>query len=194
MMDLISQTSRGPSTSHLDALLDRIRGGDQSAKEELINDAYPRALRLTRFVLRGDIGKAANGLTDDICSLAFDKFARVLKGGLDRDFASLSEMMGYLGPIIRHTAIDEVRRILGPKYQTQFPPTPLVVEPSAGTQVRLRFYEMVEDLPADERIVIELKYLYDYTNVDIAAILDIDRRDVAKRLIASLARLRGDYD
>ena len=192
-MNSMSQESLGPSTSYFDALLGRIRAGDERAKEELIHDAYPRVIRLTRFILRGKLATPACQ-TDDICSISYEKFARKLNAGLRRDFATLAEMMGYLARIIKNTALDEVRKVNGPEFQAQFPAAPLPTDDLADRHRRVCFYEMIEDLPDDEQAVIELKYLHDRSNVDIATILRLDRKQVAAKLLAGISRLKRQFD
>ena len=193
-MEALTQSSQGPSTSHLEFLLDRLNAGNESALEDLIRESYPRVLRRTRIILHGDIGPATQGMTEEVCSRSFEKFANAVRKGLKRPLGSLAEMMGYLGPIIRRTAIDEVRTILGPVHQTQFPPTPLVGDPAVRPEQRLRFYEMVEGLPIDEQQVMELRYVFEYSNVEIAQILKIHRLRVALLLSQALGRLSKDYE
>ena len=51
-----------PGTTHFALLLDRIRAGDASAKDDLIRDAYWRLHRRAHFILRGRFPEAGRGL------------------------------------------------------------------------------------------------------------------------------------
>jgi RNA polymerase sigma factor (sigma-70 family) len=197
-MDPTTRAPSGRSTSYFEALLAQIRDGDEAAREaakdDLIRDAYPRALQLTRYILRGDVGAAAQGQTDHVCSVSYEKFARKLKEGMPRDFANLREMLGYLDAIIRHTATDEVRKFLGPKFTTQFPRAELPPECVGDVGTRLRFYEMIEGLSADERRIVELKFIDGFNDTEIAEVMEIDRRDVGRMLRNALRRLKKEFD
>jgi hypothetical protein len=50
--------AEGPHTSQFVKLLDRIRAGDESAKDELVNTSYRRVHALTHFILRGEFPNA----------------------------------------------------------------------------------------------------------------------------------------
>ncbi len=193
-MDATTEESTTRPTAYFDALLERIRQGQDEARDELIRDAYPRFLRLTRLILRGEFGDSVRGQTDHVCSLSHEKFARILQEGLRRPFANFMELMGYLGTIIRRTAIDEVRRALGPVRQVQFPGTPIPADHGPDVETRLRFHEMIEGLPEDEQRLLNLKYLYQYNDTEIAQAMGVARATVGRKFVAAMLRLKGDFD
>jgi len=194
-MDPTTRATTGLPTSYFEALLGRIRDGDEAAKDELIRDAYPLARRLTRLILRGEFGEALRGHADQVCNDSYEKFARKLKAGLRRDFADFGEMKRYLAGVIRNTATDEVRTRRGPKFRVQFPATGLPSDCAEGAaRPRLRFDEIIEGLTGVERRVVELRYLYDFDESEIAEALDLSRSTVARKRCRALTRLMRDFD
>jgi RNA polymerase sigma factor (sigma-70 family) len=190
----------GPNTTHFARLLDRIRAGDPSAGDQLVNDAYRRVHDLTHFVLRGEYPQAGRGLgTDEIVSLSMEQFFHTVRNGLSRVPANPAELFGFVGRIVRCTVIDEVRRRAGRKFRTQFPPaglpadhdTPGGKDLSDEVLERLAWQEMVERLPEDEAALLTWRYVWQLTNEEIAGESGCDPSTVSKRLRAVLLKLRG---
>jgi hypothetical protein len=121
---------KGPNTSHFDRLLDRIRAGDPSASDQLINDAYLRVHELPHFLLRGRFPTAGRRLeTDDVVSVSLENFTRMLRAGLPHVPENPAELFGLVAHIVRRVAISEGRRRAGPKFQAQFPSAALTTDP-----------------------------------------------------------------
>jgi RNA polymerase sigma factor (sigma-70 family) len=190
--------SAEPTTSHFARLLERIRAGDESAKDDLVNASNQRVQALTHYILRGDFPAAGPGLeTGDIANISLLKFTEVLRKGLDQVPVNPRQLFGLVGTIIRRTAIDEVRKRLGPKGQAEAPGAlpPEVADPKAAgfeQQVlyRLAWQEEVGKLSEEEQELVNARYLLEQTYDEIAAELGCDPRTVSKRILAILQKLR----
>jgi DNA-directed RNA polymerase specialized sigma24 family protein len=189
----------GHNTTHFSRLLDRIRAGEPSAREQLVNDAYQRVQDLTSYILRGEFPRAGQQIeTDEIVSLSLEKFLRRLRKGLPRVPDNPAELFGLVGVIVRRVVICEVRRRDGPQFRTQFPSTELPTNhvPATGKGLseevlaRLAWQEMVEQLPEDEVKLITWKYLWAWTNEEIAEEIKCNPSTVSKRLRIILLKLR----
>jgi len=194
VMDSMSQDSRRPSTSHLEGLLERMKAGDESAKEELIRDAYPSALRLTRVILKDKRDAFPQGHSEDICLVSYEKFAKKMREGLKESFANTLQMMEYLKTTIRRTVLDEFKKMNGPVFKTQFPDGQLPPEFVTRIGLGLRFHEMIEGLPEDEQFIVNMVYQDSYNYTEIAQLMGLGRIEVGRKYMRAIKRLRAEFD
>lgn len=188
-------------TSHIEALLRRIRAGDEAAKAELIGYCYRRVERLTRSIVRGKSPHKPTGATEDVLSLSYAKFAAKFLAGMDHDFENSRSMFAYLSTVIGNTAIDEARRRTTGKHATQFPRTeyrddlaPAREGASHEVETRIRFHERIEGLSEEDRDLVTLKFYLGYNDCEIAAISGVRRQTIPTRLNAIMLTLRGELD
>lgn len=190
-------------TTHFGRLLDRIRAGEPTARDQLINDAYGRVHDLAHFILRGEFPDARRGIeTDDIAIETLERFTVRLREGLLRVPDNPAELFGYAATIIRNLVIDEVKRRAGPKFRTQFPDGELHPDHeddrsgglSNGVLDRLAMQEAVAQLSEDERKLVNLRYVWGLSDDEIAAELACDPSTVRRRLRRILERLRDELE
>jgi RNA polymerase sigma factor (sigma-70 family) len=191
-----------PGTTHFARLLDRIRAGDPSAKDELIRDAYWRVHRRTHYILRGSFPSAGSIKTDDVVSVSLENFARKLGDEIGCMFDNPAALFGYIDVVIRHVAIDEVRRRRGLQYRTQFPDAQLPADlpetrngvPGNDVLSRLSFEELIETLPESDQHLINFRYIREMTEDEIATLLGLSRRTVSRQIRIILLKLRAELE
>jgi RNA polymerase sigma factor (sigma-70 family) len=184
--------------THFARLIDRIRAGDPSAKNDLIRDAYWHLYRRAHHILRGKYPKAGLHLeTGDLLSVSLEKFARVLHEGFARLPENPVELFGYADKVIRRTAIDEVRRYAGRQYRTQFPGARVPADQTSsgqslanGVLSRLAYEEMIETLSEDEQRLLGFRYIQAMTDHEIAGLVGCDPSTVPRRIDRILFKLR----
>ncbi len=190
----------GPGTTHFARLLDRIRSGDTSARDELIRDAYRRVHRRAHYILRGSFPNAMSIETDDVVSLSLENFARKIGAGIESMFetpAGALRLCRRRHPS-RHHRRDPPRA--GPCFRTQFPDaqvpdgmTDARTRPFGnGVLLRLSYEELVESLPEAEQHLINFRYIREMTVEEIASVLGESRKSVGRRLRAILLKLRAE--
>jgi RNA polymerase sigma factor (sigma-70 family) len=186
-------------TTHFALLLDRIRRGDPESKDDLVRDAYWRVHRRSHHILRGSFPNAAYLETDDVVSVSLEHFRRTLREGIDERFADPAGLFAYVDVIIRRAVIDEIRRRNGRRYRTQFPAAGLPDDlggdghqaASNGFLVRLTFEEMIEDLPEDEQLLINFRFIRELNDREIAELIGKDRSTVSRSIRRILLKLRA---
>jgi RNA polymerase sigma factor (sigma-70 family) len=183
-----------PSTAHLEALLARVRAGDALAREEVLRGVYWRAQRLTRFILNGRFDRNLGWETDELLNESYLKFVPKYRDGLKRESDNLREFMGYLSTIIHSTAMDQIRKLLGDKYKTQFSTEELPPDTPEDIRKRFSFQMLKDDLPSEEYEVVELKFEWLCTEAEMAQMLGISRHELRTTYLRAIARLKKDFD
>jgi RNA polymerase sigma factor (sigma-70 family) len=175
---------KGPS---LHDLLQRLRTGDRSARDELVSHTYNRLHRLARRMLRGcpEVGRWEQ--TDDILHNALARLLRALE---TTPPDSVRHFYNLAAHQIRRELLDLVDRLQGPR-GVGGNPTP----PAAGAQAEAldrakgplslavwwEFHKAVESLPDELREVIGLVYYDGLTKDEAAEVLGVLPRTVKRR-------------
>jgi RNA polymerase sigma-70 factor, ECF subfamily len=138
------------------ALVARAKDGDQDAFAVLYRDHAPAVARVVRFRLGRD--------DEDVVS---EVFLRAWKGlATYRDTGA--PFSAWLYAIARHVAIDLVRTSARTEPRAEVPDQ----EVDELTAELLTLHDAIEQLPTEQRQVIELKYLVGMNNAEVAAALD----------------------
>ena len=182
-------------TLHVQACLDRIRGGDEAARGELLNCACERLRNLARKMLKGYPNVRRWEQTDDVLQNAAIRLHRTLRQLAVRtslDFFRLAALN------IRQELLDLARRYYGPLGQgarhatwapddsstTQSDSGPTPADPS-GDPARLaawgEFHEQIGALPDEEREVFDLLWYQGLSQAEAAKLLDVSERTVKRR-------------
>lgn len=191
-----------PRTSQISGLLDRLHGGDASAREALIAYAADRLNTLAQEMLR------ANRLqrweqSDDLLQQTLMRLSGSIDNGqIDnvRSFFRLASLE------MRHALIDLARRYFGPNgigthHETQgsdSPGHPVRVFVSsddarmARVEAMRRLYDAIESLPEEERDVVDLLWFHDLSQIEAAAVLGVATKTVARRWARARLRLHQD--
>lgn len=193
MADPLSQTLQ------IQGYLDRLRGGDELARGELLGIACERLRRLTRKMIKGYPNVHRWEQTDDVLQNAILRLERTLQQlpiETAHDFLRLAALH------IRRELLDLARHYYGPhgvgahyeshskrpaeSGQASAPddPSDLTHEP-----VRLAvwgaFHEQVAALPDNEREVFDLLWYQGLTQVEAAALLHVDVRTIKRRWLSA---------
>ncbi len=191
-------------TRILQGLLDRLRNGDEKARDELITHACGRLEALARKMLGRFSRLRAWEETGDVAQNAILRLQRALE---DVKPASVREFMGLATVQIRRELLDLSRHYFGREGQNQpgklsspkKPPQvtsqvdkdnsqdPDVIQPSvdlpdpSNLEMWAKFHEVVQNLPDNEREVVELLWYQDLTQEEAAELLCVDKSTVKRR-------------
>jgi RNA polymerase sigma-70 factor (ECF subfamily) len=172
-------------------LVRRIERGDEEAFRGLFRRYAPTALALARRVARQEY------LAEEIVQEAFLALWRN-PGGYDQVRGSVrSWLMG----MVHHRAVDAVRREEAQRRRTEDAqardvvvvedPAEAVVEELGVPQEREAVRGALEELPAEQRQVIELMYFGGLTQSAIAERLDLPLGTVKSRTLLGMRRMRA---
>jgi RNA polymerase sigma factor (sigma-70 family) len=202
----LASMSHDDHSTQIRGCIDRLRAGDQSARDELLTHACDRLVRLTRKMLRDFPGVQRWEQTDDVFQNAALRLCRALNAVQPPtavDFFRLAAME------IRRELLDLARRFagahgLGANHASIAGVAANAEEMSAGTlrliagdathdQDRLEawteFHRQAEALPPEERETFDLLYYQGVSQIEAAAILDISERTIKRRWQSARLRL-----
>jgi RNA polymerase sigma-70 factor (ECF subfamily) len=190
-------------TANLERWLDRLKAGDPSARDELLNHACERLRKLTHTMLRDYRRLQRWEETDDVCQNAMLRLHRSLqhlRPPSPRDFYRLAATQ------IRRELIDLARHHFGPEGQGPRHATnadarssheaaePLYdrADDSSSPEKLARwseFHRQVDALPEEEQEVFELIWYQGLTHTEAAALLNVSAKTVKRRWQAACLRL-----
>ena len=181
----------------LQALLDRLAAGDESAVERLVEHSVGRLRRLTRFLLRGFPHVRRWYETDDVCQAAALRLVRALgsvRPATAKDFLNLAAAQ------VRRELCDLARHQYGPAgpgaHHVTAPAGPPAegtgagqgqeaVESGAGPATQARWRDLLghvqEALPAEEREVFDLLFVLGLSQEEAASQLGVSVPTVKRR-------------
>jgi RNA polymerase sigma-70 factor (ECF subfamily) len=142
--------------AHERALVERAKDGDRDAFGVLYKDHAAAVARVVRFRLGRD--------DEDAVSEVFLRAWRGLSGYRDTG----APFSAWLYAIARHVSIDLVRTSTRTEPRADVPDR----EVAEMTAELLTLHDAIEQLPTEQRQVIELKYLVGMSNVEVASAMD----------------------
>ena len=161
------------------ALVERAKDGDRDAFGVLYKEHAPAVARVVRFRLGRD--------DEDAVSEVFLRAWRGLANYRDTG----APFSSWLYAIARHVSIDLVRVSARSEPRADVPDR----EVDEMTAELLTLHDAIEQLPTEQRQVIELKYLVGMTNAEVAAAMNTSTGAInAKqwRALKALADVLGD--
>jgi RNA polymerase sigma-70 factor (ECF subfamily) len=189
-------------TVQLQQCLDRLHGGDESARKELLAGTCERLTRLTRTMLRDYRRLKRWEQTEDVLQNALLRLYRALQEVTPaslRDFYRLATLQ------IRRELIDLSRHYYGPQgggrlhasnvEEASSLEAPPVYEQadSADGPARLaawsEFHRQVEALPEEEREVFDLVWYQGLQHTEAGSVLGVSARTVKRRWLAACLKL-----
>jgi RNA polymerase sigma-70 factor (ECF subfamily) len=184
MWSLPNSEQPGVASSGEHALIAAAQDGSEAAVEELFRRHWPQTHRAAYLIVR-DAAAA-----EDIAQEAFLSALSAL-GRFDRR----RRFAPWLHRIAVNRAIDWSRArsaraevAATEALQDRASPRP---EPSAAIAERDQIGAALAQLPADQRAVVILRYLLEYTPGEISKMLDLPRGTINSRLRRALDRLSG---
>ena len=190
-------------TLHIQACLDRLRGGDETARAELLSCACERLRNLARKILKGYPNVRRWEQTDDVLQNAALRLHRALQQmpvQTALDFFRLAALN------IRRELLDLAKHYYGPRGQGAHHATwgpggssatgsdsePAPHDPS-DDPARLaawgEFHERIGALPDEERAVFDLIWYQGLSQAVAAELLGVSERTVKRRWQAARLRL-----
>jgi len=182
------------TTIHVQRCLDRLKVGDPSARNDLIETACSRLTRLTQKMLRADGRVKRWEGTDDVFQNSVLRLCRALSEvapATPREFFRLAALQ------IRRELIDMARHYYGPrghgaKHESQAPlrdaeSGPVAYDRSDATHEPTalaawgEFHQKVETLPDEEREVFELVWYQELTHAEAASLIEVSTKTVQRR-------------
>jgi RNA polymerase sigma-70 factor (ECF subfamily) len=183
-------------TLHIQACLDRIRGGDEAARGELLSSACGRLRSLARKMLRGYPNVHRWEQTDDVLQNAAIRLHRTLQQltvQTPLDFFRLAALN------IRRELLDMAKHYYGPQgrgahHATWGPGDSSTTRSDSGhatppdpsdDPARLaawsEFHEQIGALPDEEREVFDLIWYEGLSQAEAAELLNVSERTIKRR-------------
>jgi RNA polymerase sigma-70 factor (ECF subfamily) len=187
-------------TTELHRLLTRLRAGDRAAWDELYARTGTRLEALARRMLNGFPGVRRFEETPDVLQNACVRLIRSLQAARP---GSVREFFVLAGTQLRRELLDLKAHYFGPQRAA-----PQATAPVGGDSVDAatvpctnpsppdleewsEFHRQIEELPADERAVMDLHYYQGLGKAEAAEILGVDVRTVQRRWNRALLRLKS---
>jgi RNA polymerase sigma factor (sigma-70 family) len=178
-------------------LMDRLRAGDQTARDRMFAYVVERFRPLAHKLLRVNFPNVAlYAETDDILHDALCRLIPYLARSGQTRGTSRGQFHTLTATVLRHTLIDLARKYFGSVrgqpitdgLQASHP----LLQQSSGLEAwreEIRVHEMVERLPDAERAVIELSLYMGYGATEIAKCLGIHPGNVSRRMASAKEKL-----
>jgi RNA polymerase sigma-70 factor (ECF subfamily) len=193
----------GDQTVFLQKLLDRLRQGDDSARRELVGCAYERLRLLARKLLHEDFPRFEN--LHETGSILDETALRLLKALEQEQPATVRGLFALAAKKMREVLLDLARRDQrrGGEARQQ------AAAQGAGSQSTppyeaadtthdpenlacwTEFHEKVDQLPEEEREVVDLHWYHGLSWAEIARLLGIHEKEVKRRWIRATRKLPG---
>jgi RNA polymerase sigma-70 factor (ECF subfamily) len=181
-------------TVYLHHCIDRWRGGDACAADDLLRTVSTRLEALARKMLRSFPKVRAWADTGDVLQNALIRLLRTLqnvKPASSRDFLNLAAVE------IRRELLDLARHFGGRRYDyatgagasDRLAALPGQSESADELELWCRFHEAVEQLSPEDRELISLIFYHDWTQVQIAELFGIAERTVRRRWTVACRQL-----
>lgn len=182
-------------TQQLEGWIERLKTGDESARDQLLNCAYERMVRLTRKMLRSYPRLQRWEETSDVMQNAALRLYRSLA---EVHPAGVIEFLRLAALNIRRELLDLAKHYYGPEGQGANHATQehnrdssagnwmeRNAEQESDDPSRLaawtEFHHQVEELPSEEREIFDLLWYQGLTQAEAASLLNISERTVKRR-------------
>jgi RNA polymerase sigma factor (sigma-70 family) len=190
-------------TADFHVWIDRMRDGDDSAAQQLLRHAAGQLERMARKMLRQFPSVSRWEQTDDLLQNAVMRLLRALK---EVRPDSVRGFFGLAAALMRRELIDLARHYQGPQghganHASVFADPALANNPAALLEPAApgddaeemerwaAFHGAVEALPPEEREVVGLTFYHGWTQLEIAALFQVDERTVRRRWRSACQRL-----
>lgn len=191
------------SSKHLRLLLTKIRDGDVSAREQLLDFFDDRLRKLTRQKLRDSPAIRRWEMTDDVAQNVALRLCRALEVV---PLETEKDLVNLTAELVRRELADLARKHKGPQGVAQnhaTDPAPAIgenrrpryekaAESEPGPETRARaneLHSLVQTLPEDERVVFDRIHYLDQSQPEVAEELGVSVETVKRRYRRAKLRL-----
>jgi len=183
-------------TRQLSILVDRLRAGEEDAREPLIRAAMDQLVSLSRKMLRTFPAVRRWEETGDVLQnslIRLDRALRVVPPSSSREF------FGLAAEQIRRELLDLTRyyfgsQSVGTHRSPVRPGDTSGFDPPAHESVDLdqwtAFHVAVEGLPDEDREAFMLIFYHDWPHADVAELFDVSERTVGRRWKSAIIALK----
>lgn len=178
--------------SQLQELIDRLRDGDGAARgaarRDLVGYAYERLGRLARVIFHQDFSRLSTA--HETGSVLDEAAVRLLKALETFQPNTVDDFFRFAALQIRRVLLDMARKSDSVPRSTSLPEE---LPDSSHDPERIakwtEFHEKVEELPEEEREVINLCFYLGLTQAEAARRLGIHPREVSRRWASAIRKL-----
>lgn len=181
------------NTVQLNGWIDRMRAGDQAARDELLRATCQRLERLARKMLQRFPSVQRWAETGDVLQ---NSLLRLLRALAEVRPNSVRDFFGLAAEQMRRELLDLARRFQGARGdQARCESGVLDAEPVAHRDLSRElerwssFHEEVARLPAEDREVVGLIFYHGWTKEAVAELFQVSRRTVQRRWDEAMLKL-----
>jgi RNA polymerase sigma factor (sigma-70 family) len=186
------------NTAELQALLDRLRQGDQEARRLLLERACERLRRLAGRMLHGSFPEVAR--RHEVDSVVHETWVRLLQALDKTEPPTVADFFRLAAHKFRQVLLDMAqgerrraqREVLGLSGGTE--PTPTSTHDPTRLALWTAFHEKVATLGDQERAVFEMHYYLELPQAEIAQVLELHPRKVSYLWVAATEKLGEELD
>ena len=166
------------ASAELQILLDRLQGGDESARAELIDHSCERLRSLARKMMKPFKRLHRWAEADDVSQDAM--LRRSLK---DVKPESVAQFFALAATQIRRVLLDMARHYFGPEGPGTYQhlDSDAASDEPESPQEWTAFYETLDTLPSEERAVVDLLWFEGLTQAEAAVVLGTSERTIKRR-------------
>ncbi len=186
-------------TVHLQQVIDRLPT-DPNARSELISCAYDRLRRLAKKIFREDFPSLQQA--HDTGTVLHEGILRLLRSLEEVEVTTVGAFFSFSALQIRRTLLDLARRRktrqatqpVGDANEDSGASTPSTdPEDNANNPGQLaiwtEFHQKVDELPEDEKRVVDLHWYHGLTQAETAELLEIHPKEVSRRWLRARLKL-----
>lgn len=191
----------GDQSTHLQRLLDRLRQGDDAARQELVGCAYERLRLLARKIFHRDFPRLENLHETD--SFLHEAVVRLLQALQQVQPPTVADFFTFAAAQMRRVLVDAARRqdrrgnVVGHGGAAQATSSQELRrdEPAdtahgpANLAVWTEFHQKVEELPRQERDVVDLHWYQGLTQAETARLLGVHEKVVSRCWISAQLKM-----
>ena len=188
-------------SKELQNLIDRSQGGDDSARNELVGRAYDRLRRLAKTMLHADFGRLED--VHGTGTILNEAMVRLLPALRQVRLPTVRDFFRFSAMQMRRALLDlareyDVRESAGGARGAggnEDMGTLSARDPSdhshdpAKLAIWTEFHRKVEELPAEEREVVDLHWYQGLSQAEVAVLMGIPQREVSRRWVRAIRKL-----
>jgi RNA polymerase sigma factor (sigma-70 family) len=190
----------GETTADVRDLIERLRAGDASARQALLERIHHRLRRIAAATLRKEFPRLR--AQHDLDSVVDEAWVQLMKALETTRPATVESFFSLVFLKVHHVLLDMARRHGRHNHLQQ----PVVSHPGSSGDPGLgdvpdtthepsrlavwtELHREVEKLPETQRLVFNLHYLADFSQAETARLLDLHPKEVSRLWLAAAGRL-----